>query len=784
MIKVLVVDFNDSYREQIRKALETKNCYVLEAKNGLVALQIAELHKPDIIVSGGLMPEIDGIVFLRKIKTLKTLEKIPFLFNSNFFKGEKEKKLVLSLGANAFFDKKIKAETLWDEITKVLNSSTEEKSVAISEEEFLKLYNEILFEKLIDSQLKIKFEQEQCLYLYNSIRDAILVSDTDRYIIKANQPATKEIFGYENEELLGKNARILFADEEGYNYTGKEVYNFKHYVPGKILQVNYKRKNGEIFPAEVYALKLLNEHGNPIGNIGIIRDISQRIQTEQKLKHTNRQFTELLNALPDRITLISSEWKILWANDFSLNYLGQQIEEVIGKLCYELWHHRSDVCDVCAVRETFKTGKPSMINVTTPDKKIWEVRTFPIKNEKDEILSVLSISRDITENKRLEEQLRQAQKMEAIGQLAGGIAHDFNNILTAIVGYATLLQLKVENSEPVKHYTNLILSLTEKAATLTKGLLAFSRKQIFNIKPENINEIIKNLEKILLRILREDIELKLYLFKQDLISIVDASQIEHVLMNLVTNACDAMPNGGILTISTDLVEIDEEYVKTHGYGKAGKYILISVEDTGIGMEQSIKERIFEPFFTTKEAGKGTGLGLSIAYGTIKQHNGYINVYSELEKGTTFKIYLPAFELKPMNYIRKPANNDIYLTGTETILLAEDDKAVRSGITEILRNYGYNIIESVDGEDAIVKFREHKDIIDLLIIDVIMPKKNGREAYQEMLLERPELKALFMSGYTSNIIHKKGILEENINFIAKPVSPIELLRKIRNILKGE
>ncbi|MCX7913601.1 MAG: PAS domain S-box protein, partial [Thermodesulfovibrionales bacterium] len=603
-MKVLLVEYNDSYREQVRKALEEKGCSVLEAKNGLEAFEMADLHLPDLIISGGFLPIMDGIALLKRIKTSKNLQRIPFIFNSNFYKGEREKRLVLSLGADAVFDEKIKAEQIWDEITKITTISTDKTS----EIEFLRHYNEILSRKLMEVQLKFLYEQMQFLNLYNSIRDVIIVSDHNRNIVKANQPATKEVFGYSTEELVGKNARILFADEEGYRYTGKEVYDFKHYVKGKILQVNYRRKNGEVFPAEVYAMKLVDERGQVIGNIGVIRDISERIQVEEQLKDINKQFNALLNALPDRIALISPEWKILWANDFSLKYLGLEKEKVIGRFCYEIWHNRSEACQMCAVRESFQTGKPALFNVTTPDKRIWEVRTFPIKNEKEEISSVLSISRDITVQKQLEEQLRQAQKMEAIGQLAGGVAHDFNNILTAIMGYATLLQMKMEDNNIVRHYTNLILSLIEKATALTTSLLAFSRKQIFNLKPENINQIIKNLEKILLRVLREDIELKIYLAKGSLISMVDAAQIEHVLINLATNASDAMPNGGILTISTDLVDIDEEYVKTHGYGKAGKYVLISVEDTGIGMEQSVKERIFEPFFTTKEIGKGTGLG--------------------------------------------------------------------------------------------------------------------------------------------------------------------------------
>ncbi len=911
-MKILLVDYNDSYRESVKTFLEQKNCVVIEAKDGFEGIEAAYIHNPDLIISGGLMPNMDGFDFLRKIKSSESLKHIPFIFNSNLYTSSKEKEFALSLGANVFITKQMELKELWNKILIIITGTKDASSVEMNENNYLKKHNSILLDKLVDFQSKMDFKQKQYISLFNNMRDVVMISDSQRRIINANQPATKEVFGYDNDEIIGKSAVILFADEEGYHYTGREVYDSKHYIRGRILRVNYKRKNGQIFPAEVYAMKLIDETGSLLGNLGVIRDISRQKEAEENLikardfyltlfqnfpaliwrsdidakcdyfnkswlnftgrtleqeldngwlecvhpddlkeclniylesfrdrksfemqyrlrrydgeyrwindlgapyydldgkfagyigscyditdrikleesliqnkmqyKSLNEQFSALLNALPDRITLISAEWKIIWANDFSLKYLNKDKDEVIGRLCYELWHNRTEPCNVCAVRQSFQTGNPAMISVTTPDKKIWDVRSFPLKDENAIVKNVISISRDITEQIKLEEQLRQAQKMEAIGQLAGGIAHDFNNILTAMVGYASLIQLKVNEDSPATHYANLILSLTEKAANLTQGLLAFSRKQIINIKPENINDIIRNFEKILLRILREDIELKTFLLDDRLVAMVDAGQIEHVLMNLTVNASDAMPDGGILTISTDIVDIDVEYARTHGYGKPGRYILISIEDSGIGMDQHTRERIFEPFFTTKDIGKGTGLGLAIVYGTIKQHHGYINVYSEPERGTTFKIYLPAVEGAIAK--SKYSFTESVKGGSETILLAEDNEEVRYGIRAILEGYGYKVIEASDGEDAVEKFKENKDKIDIALIDVVMPRKNGKEAYQEMLKEKSGLKALFLSGYTANIIHKKGILDEGINFIPKPIAPKELLKKLRAIL---
>lgn len=289
----------------------------------------------------------------------------------------------------------------------------------------------------------------------------------------------------------------------------------------------------------------------------------------------------------------------------------------------------------------------------------------------------------------------------------------------------------------------------------------------------------RSIERLLLRIIGEDIELKTMLSPKDVITMVDAGQMEQVIMNFCTNARDAMPEGGILTIETETIEMDSEYIKRHGYGKEGKYVLLSVSDTGAGMDEKTKERIFEPFFTTKEVGKGTGLGLAMVYRIVRQHDGYINVYSEPKRGTTFKIYLPLIKAEAKE--AKAAGAAPPCGGTEVILLAEDDAGVRMLMKEVLEKFGYTIIEAIDGEDAVKKFKENKDRIQLLILDVIMPKKNGKQVYDEIMELKPDAKVIFSSGYTANIIQKKGILEEGINFILKPVSPQELLRKVREVL---
>jgi CheY-like chemotaxis protein len=369
--------------------------------------------------------------------------------------------------------------------------------------------------------------------------------------------------------------------------------------------------------------------------------------------------------------------------------------------------------------------------------------------------------------------------MEAIGQLAGGIAHDFNNILTAIIGFGNLLKMEMSSDDMLRSYVTQILNSAERAANLTQALLAFSRKQIINPKPVDLNEIIRTLEKLLSRIIGEDIELSVFLTDKDLTVMADPTQIEQVLMNLATNARDAMPDGGSLIIRTDVVHIDYEFLKVHGYGKPRNYALIIVEDTGQGMDDETKERIFEPFFTTKEVGKGTGLGLSMVYGIIRQHDGYINVYSESQKGTVFKIYLPL--IKSIAEEQRPEKLPTVKRGTETVLVAEDDTQVRELTKEILKDFGYTVLDAVDGEDALRVFNSNKDKVDILLLDVIMPKKNGKEVYDEIKKIKPTIKTVFMSGYNADVIHKKGIIEEGLDFILKPILPEDLLIKIRDVL---
>lgn len=408
-------------------------------------------------------------------------------------------------------------------------------------------------------------------------------------------------------------------------------------------------------------------------------------------------------------------------------------------------------------------------------------RGFPIYDEHGKAMRIVGTHVDVTESNKLEQQYRQAQKMEAVGQLAGGVAHDFNNILTAITGYSHLILDQVQGNDAAKSYVEDIVKASQRAAALTESLLAFSRKQMVTLTVIDLSEAIRSYESLLRRLIREDIELKISCTATPLPVMADRGQIEQVLMNLVANARDAMPHGGKICIETFPVTLDHTFIESHGYGKIGEYALFAVSDSGVGLDKETQSHIFEPFFTTKEQGKGTGLGLSMAYGIVKKHDGYINVYSEPGKGTIFKIYLPRVQATAQPAKTETKKAAAPRGGRETILVCEDEDALRRLSTKVLSHYGYHVIEAVDGQDALDKFSEHKDKIKLVILDAIMPKKNGKEACQEMKTVRPDLKTIFASGYTQDVFKDGSIFDENTIFIHKPFSPNVLLEKVREML---
>ena len=403
----------------------------------------------------------------------------------------------------------------------------------------------------------------------------------------------------------------------------------------------------------------------------------------------------------------------------------------------------------------------------------------PIRDSQGVISHFLAIQEDVTERKRLEEQLRQAQKMEAVGRLAGGVAHDFNNVLTAIFGYAELVAEEFPKDSPARQDIEEIRKASHRAAALTRQLLAFSRQQVLEPIVLCLNDLVEDVDKMLQRLIGEDVALSLTLAPGLGNARVDPGQFHQVLMNLVVNARDAMPTGGKLLIETANADLTEQYAEVHQPVSPGRYVMLAVSDTGIGMDRETKAKIFEPFFTTKEKGRGTGLGLSTVYGIVKQSGGYIWVYSEPGRGTTFKIYLPQVDA-PAKPLAPPAEAR-GVAGTETILLAEDDEILRPLAKGLLEKLGYRVLDAESAEQALALARHHAGVIHLLVADVVMPGASGRELARRLAESRPDTRVLYMSGYTDDAIVQHGMLEPGLHFLQKPFTPAALARKLREVL---
>lgn len=496
-----------------------------------------------------------------------------------------------------------------------------------------------------------------------------------------------------------------------------------------------------------------------------------------ELKTSEAKWHSLYDNLPGGSFTVNRDYVIEDVNDLLCSVTGYSRKELVGQRCDIICPKGPHKCPV------FDLGKERIENDETSVRAkdgrlvpiIKSARRIPMA-EKDVIVENFQ---DITDRKQLEEQLLHAQKMEAVGQLAGGIAHDFNNILTAIIGYGTLLQMKIGDGDPCRANVEQILGAAERAADVTRGLLSLSRKRVFELCPVLLNECLVGMEGLLSRLIREDIEFRTEVTSEALAVMGDRSQLEQVLINLVTNARDSMPEGGMLTLRLERKENDGAFMENNGFEQADSYAVITVTDTGTGMDEETRERIFEPFYTTKIVGKGTGLGLAIVYGIVKQHNGSIRVASELGKGAEFRVCLPLVEAHPV--AQPPQQTGESLEGSGTVLLAEDEQAVRDLMRSVLEEHGYTVLVAVNGMEAVEQYSEHRDLIDLLIMDVIMPKMNGKDALDAIRRVSPHVKVLFTSGYTGDVLNNKGIEGEGLHFVAKPVVPRELLRKVRHIL---
>jgi len=490
----------------------------------------------------------------------------------------------------------------------------------------------------------------------------------------------------------------------------------------------------------------------------------------------------------DMIALVDASGHRIYNSPSYGKILGYTPEEMQSSPAFEQVHPDDRQQLEEASREAFRGGAGRRIEYRMRHKdgswRILESTASPVCGDDGQVEKLVIVNRDISDRKRLEEQFRQAQKMEAIGRLSGGVAHDFNNLLGVIIGYGEILQEGLAPEHPLRRSADEILAAGRRAASLTRQLLAFSRQQVLETKVLSLNTVVSNMETMLRRLIGEDIELTSNLESSLGTVKADPGQLEQVVMNLAVNARDAMPQGGKLIIETANTEMDETFVRRYPYPvQPGLYIRLTVSDTGTGMDAATRARIFEPFFTTKEKGQGTGLGLSMVYGVVKQSGGYIDAYSELGLGTTFKIYLPRVDEAVSPSAPQPTLATS-LRGTETILLVEDEEALRILTRNLLELCGYQVMEAKNGAEALDLSQRYPGTVDLLLTDIVMPGINGRLLADQLIQLRPNIKVVYMSGYTGQAVGAHRILDPGSIFLQKPFTRDELARKIREALDGE
>ena len=605
------------------------------------------------------------------------------------------------------------------------------------------------------------------------------------------------IMGRDESEVIGKKMEELFPG--AYRLDIEKA--IEKVLTGEqcLFETRQISQGGSTITWNAVLNPINNEAGKTERFVGIFADVTRSKQAEEALLEQKNFSATLIRNSATATFVLDREHRIMIWNRACEELTGCPESEMIGtdnqwKPFYS--HKRPTVADVIidggsdSLPELYKVHSRSALNPHGIRAEGWYrdlggrdryimFEASPINNSRGDLIAVIETLQDITEGKRLEEHILQVQKIESIGRLAGGVAHDFNNMLSAIIGYSEIVLSEMDPLDPLRDQVGIILEASEKAAALTHQLLAFSRKQLLKMEQVNFNEVVSNLSKMLVRIIGEDISLRLHLKSRQNTITADPGQLEQVLLNLAVNARDAMPHGGSLVIETMDFEVQNGQRKVSEGMLPGRYVMLSVSDTGEGMTKEVQDHLFEPFFTTKEVGKGTGLGLATVYGIVKQHNGFTYVYSERGKGSTFKIYLPVAQAKEDGRVKDMLN--MLAPGKETVLIVDDDSLVRRLVVDILKPLGYTVIEASGGKEAITIINSFHGNIDIMLTDIIMPEMNGRQLVEVFLSQRPGKKVIFMSGYTDEALGEHQMLDKGIIFIEKPITPSKLSSKIRGVL---
>ena len=642
----------------------------------------------------------------------------------------------------------------------------------------ISIYRDVTGRKQAEQALRASELRYRLLFEKNLA--GILRSTLDGRVLECNE-AFARMLGYDSSsELAAVNARTLYRQASHREQILARLREQKYITQEEIC---FRRKDG----GPVWILTNLNlveaedEAGEPT-IIGTSFDITERKESREALRESQKRFTAFMQHLPGVAFMKNRLGQYVFYNEAAQGLFDLNPDDFLGKTDHEVWPGEYAERFVASDAEVIRDRKLVETVEAIPHQHAvhhWLIYRFPILNENDEVQFIGGVGIDITERRELEEQLRQSQKMEAIGRLAGGVAHDFNNLLTVISGYGDMIMRSLPADDALHGSIEEVLKAASRATSLTNQLLAFSRRQVSQPKVLDLNALVANMDRMLRRVIGEHIELETVL-TPGLGSVkADTGQLEQVIMNLAVNARDAMPEGGQLMIRTSNEDVARSS-RPHTDVRPGSYVRLTVADSGKGMDTEVMVHLFEPFYTSKSTGKGTGLGLSTVYGIIKQSGGEIVVESEPGRGATFHIYLPRVAGAAETANAAGSRHGV-LTGTETILLVEDEPGVRQLVREMLHRLGYTILEAGCGAEALRTFDQHQGSIDLLLTDVIMPQMSGRDLAERLRLVRPSLKVLYISGYTDDMLAHHGMLDANVYLLPKPFAPNELARKLREVL---
>jgi len=625
--------------------------------------------------------------------------------------------------------------------------------------------------------------EERLRRLLDSAPDAMVIAGHDGKIVLVNSQ-TEKLFGYQREELLGQPVEVLVPERfwgMHQTYRGSYMANPQARPMGAGSELFGLKKDGTEFPVEISLSPQVTEEGVLVSST--IRDITERKRVEEALRQSEASFRAMVEGTYG-VYRATPEGKLLMVNSALVKMLGYASSEEVLALnlatdIFENGEYTPLLFDQPGRQKQFAKMEAHWKRKDGTSLAV-EISGRPVKDDSATILYFEVIAEDVSHIRGVEQRLRHVQKMEAIGRLAGGIAHDFNNVLGVIVAYSEMLVEKLNEDEELFPLVMSITKAVERGGTLTRQLLAFSRQQVLEPQVMSLGDYLGTIKDMLARVIGEDLELKIRTGDARLHVKVDPTQMEQVIMNLVVNARDAMPQGGRLTIETSEVDIDDEYCSRNPEARVGRHVMLAVSDTGCGMPPEVLSRIFEPFFTTKEQGKGTGLGLATLYGIVKQSGGHITAYSEVGRGTTFKIYLPATQEETAK--RETLSPEkIAPRGVETILIVEDEESLRAVTREYLANKGYQVIVAENFERAVEASADSARHIDLLMTDVVLPGASGPKLAERLATTRPEMKVLFVSGYTADALVHGDLHRTDFAFLSKPFSLNTLARKIRAIL---